>query len=114
MLGEGGDGSLAGARESAAGTSVRVVVRDARIAGGDLVLLAALFGELVALMAAGSCAGGTAVVVFSATTVFAGGGDVAGLEVDDATRGCLSDMAWSYTNAPPITPTTIVPKAIPK
>lgn len=115
MLGEGADGS---AGEAAAGISVRVVVRDARIAGGDLVLLATLFDELLVSTAAGSATGCAAGAVFSpelATTIGAGAGDdCAGLEVDDATRGALSDMAWSYTNAPPITLTTIVPKAIPK
>jgi hypothetical protein len=117
MLGEGIDGSLAGACEVAAGISVRVVGDDARAGGFGLVLLARFFDALFALAASGSSAGRGA--VFSpalATTMGAGGGDdSAGLEVDDATRGdALSDMAWSYTNAPPITLTTIVPKAIPK
>jgi hypothetical protein len=82
-----------------------------------LVLLARLFDEFFAL-AAVSCSGCATGAVFSpelATTMGAGGGDdSAGLGVDDATRGAVSDMAWSYTNAPPITLTTIVPKSIPK
>jgi len=118
MAGEGAGGSMAGACEAGTGVSVRVVEDDARVGGFDRVLLARLFDELFALAAAGSSAGGAVGAVFSpelATTMGAGrGDDAAGLEVDDATRGALSDMAWSYTNAPPITPTTIVPKAIPK
>jgi hypothetical protein len=114
MLGDGVDGSM-GAGEDAAGISVRGVVRDARIAGGTLVLLATLFDELFVAMSGCSCAGAAAVVVFSATTTFSGGGDVSALVgVVDATAAGLSLMAWSYTNAPPITLTTIVPNAIPK
>lgn len=109
---------MAGAGGVATGISVRVVVDDARIGGFDRVLLARLFDELFVLAGAGSSAGNGAGAVVStelATTMGAGGADdAAGLEVDDATRGALSDMAWSYTNAPAITLTTIVPKAIPK
>ncbi len=114
--------SAAGCGETGAG--VRGAALDAWVDALDLVLLATIFGELFALVAAGSCeldvlAAFVVVVVAlapeSATTTGAGGGDdSAWVGVDDATFGVLSDMAWSYTNAPPITLAMIVPKAIPK
>jgi hypothetical protein len=131
VLGGVAGGAVAGAGKSAAGGWIRAGVLDSRMDDFDRVLLATLFAELFVLVAAGSgelAAMGSfvvalmgsfvvALVVLSlvpATTTGAGGGDSAWLGVDDATLGALSDMAWSYTNAPPITLTTIVPKAIPK
>jgi hypothetical protein len=51
-----------------------------------------------------------------ATATFSGGGaDSTFVEVVDATAATgLSLMAWSKATAPTSTPTTIVPKAIPK
>jgi hypothetical protein len=104
--------------ESTAGASAcRGFAVGAGIDGFDLALLATLFDELFVAMSAGSCAGAGAgaVVVFSATTTFSGGGDVSALVgVVDATAAGLSLMAWSKATAPTSTPTTIVPKAIPK
>jgi hypothetical protein len=97
----------------AGGTSLAVLGN----VGFDLALLATLFDELFVAMSAGSCAGAGAgaVVVFSATTTFSGGGDVSALVgVVVATAAGLSLMAWSKATAPTSTPTTIVPKAIPK
>ncbi|HSW84764.1 MAG TPA: hypothetical protein VLH12_14870 [Usitatibacter sp.] len=102
--------------ESTAGASTcRGFAAGAGIDGFDLMLFAALFDEPFVAMSCCSCAGAAAVVVFSATTTFSGGGDDSALVgVVDATAAGLSLMAWSKATAPTSTPTTIVPKAIPK
>ena len=113
---------LAGLCESAVEPLVGGVAVELPIDGLDLLLLAKFFDglreELVAPLLTPSLSA-IAITAFSlefATKSFAGSDDSAWLKVDDATRGLLfeSDVTWSSTTAAPITPTTIVPKAIPK
>jgi len=120
-LGRAAGGSLTGAGVSVTraagedgGAEGRVDGRDGLVFAGLLDALGAL--AVLRLTGVSSVAGVAALSAELATTTFSGGGDdSAWVGVLDATAATgLSLMAWSKATAPTSTPTTIVPKAIPK